>query len=67
MIPCKTTALRWKSHLYDEHMLILRKMKLRCIKNTFHVARFQIDIGLSTKNLSKEAHVPKNRGALGQV
>ena len=35
------------------------------MKNTFHVAHFHINRVLSTRNMFKEVHVIKSRGALG--
>ena len=39
-------------------------MNLQYIKNTFHVAHFHITEFLSTRNMFKEVHVIKSRGAL---
>ena len=41
------------------------KIKLQYIKNTLHVAHFHINMVLSTRNMFKEIHVIKSRGALG--
>ena len=41
------------------------EIKLQYMKNTLHVAHFHINIVLSTRNMFKEAHVIKSRGALG--
>ena len=35
------------------------------MKNTFHVANFHVNEVLLTRNMFKEAHVIKSRGALG--
>ena len=41
------------------------KIKIQYGKITFHVAHFQINEVLSTRNMLKEDHVIKSRGALG--
>ena len=41
------------------------KIKLQYMKNTFHVAHFHIKMVLSTRNMFKQVHVIKSRGALG--
>ena len=41
------------------------KIKLQYMKNTFHVAHFDINMVLSTRNMFTEVRVPKSRGLIG--
>ena len=41
------------------------EIKLQYMKNIFQVAHFHINMVLSTRNMFKDAHVIKSRGALG--
>ena len=65
MTPCKTTALRWKSHFHYHLLSYLAKIKLQYMKNTFHVAPFHMKEVLQTRNVFTEVNVIKSRGALG--